>query len=143
MPVWRTRYVLPSLGFAARKAGERKRNAAHYRLYAQPATHTFSAATMEAYGRIGADTLDLVEDLASSNWVMGTYSDQRGLLPQAARVQYRGRLLAELSTRLMQTTVGACIMYRLRSRRTSEARAALRQVQRGGRGSGVLASGSR
>ena len=88
---------------------------------------------MEAYGRLGEDTIGLVEDLASSAWVLGEWSKRRGLQPQAVRVLYRGKVLAELSTRLMQTTVGACIMYRLRSRRTAvtEARAcqaALRRI---------------
>ena len=95
---------------------------------------------MEAYGRLGEDTIGLVEDLASSAWVLGEWSKQRGLKPQAARVLYRGKVLAELSTRLMQTTVGACIMYRLRSHRTAEARAA--HVQRLGNSAGAPASGS-
>ena len=116
--------TLPGLGFAAKKAGERKRNCSHYKEYAQAETHTFSPATMEAYGRFGEDTLGLVDNIASSPWVMGTWSEQRGLMPQAARALYRAKVLAELSTRLMQTTVGACIMYRLRSCRTEAAREA-------------------
>ena len=96
---------------------------------------------MEAYGRFGEDTMGLVENIASSACLMGTWSEQNGLMPQAARVLYRARVLAELPTRLMQTTVGACIMYRLRSHGTAKARAA-HFLSRIGRRSGVWASRS-
>ena len=120
---------LPELGAQARAAGQQKKT--KYKRYTEGRqTHIFSAFPIEAYGRFGKEALEVVEDMAQSQWVLNEWADARGVAPRAARILYRARVLQDLSTRLMQVTVGACVLHRVREALGAEARlGALRGVR--------------
>ena len=71
-----------------------------------------------------------MEGMAQSQWVLNEWADAWGVAPRAARILYRARVLQDLSTRLMQVTVGACVLHRVREALGAEARfGALRGVR--------------
>ena len=99
------------LGHAAHaRAGEKTRK---YRAYVGTG-RIFRPAIWETYGRMGADTLKLLDDISKSQWVQDVWGGQRGLTPVQASAQYRARLAQQCSLLLMQANVQFCVLRRAR-----------------------------
>ena len=70
--------------------------------------------------------------------LVGKWANVRRVKPQATRILYRIKILQELSMRLMQVTVGACILHRVREALGAAARVAAGRGVRVVQGRAVL-----
>ena len=70
----------------------------------RPGDHLFHPAAMEAFSRLGADTLKLAEDMARPDWVTEVWAE-RGLEVRAGIGMFKAKSMQVVSVRL---TAGHC-----------------------------------
>ena len=61
-------------------------------------THVLKPAAIESRGRLGSSFINIVENLAQSEYVQNQYASMYGLQPRAAIAKYRAQLLQEISS---------------------------------------------
>ena len=77
-------------------------------------THVLKPAAIESRGRLGSSFINIVENLAQSEYVQNQYASMYGLQPRAAIAKYRAQLLQEISSTLARTTYQGLLYDRIR-----------------------------